>query len=103
MNKKNIFDLISVDKSIWAQYKWISWWFFLLVSMFPLYGVQPFFFAFIFLMIDKRDEYQLVSYILGFKKMIFVSAGVENGIIGYIQYFVCATLNDYKEVDDYKR
>lgn len=91
------------DKTSWAQYKWISWWFFLLVSMFPYYGVQPFFFVFIFFMIDKTDEYQLVKYILDFKKMIFVTAGVENGMIGYVLYFVCATLNEYKTMDDYKK
>lgn len=54
-------------------------------------------------MIDKSDEYQLVKYILDFKKMIFVTAGVENGMIGYVLYFVCATLNEYKTMDDYKK
>lgn len=54
-------------------------------------------------MIDKSDEYQLVQYILGFKKMIFITAGVENGMIGYILYFVCATLNDYKSADDFRK
>lgn len=71
--------------------------------MFPYYGVQPFFFAFVFLMIDKSDEYQLVKYILDFKKMIFFTAGVTNGMIGYVLYFICATLNEYKDLDDYRR
>ena len=71
--------------------------------MFPYYGVQPFFFVFVFFMIDKSDEFQLVKYILDFKKMIFITAGITNGVIGYITYFVCSTLNIYKTSDDGKK
>lgn len=54
-------------------------------------------------MIDKSDEFQLVQYILDFKKMIFITAGALNGIIGYILYFICATLNEYRYYDDFRR
>lgn len=71
--------------------------------MFPYYGVQPFFFAFIFFMIDKNDEFQLVQYILDFKRMIFFTSGVTNGIVGYVLYFACSTLNEYNTKEDDER
>lgn len=52
-------------------------------------------------MIDKSDEFQLINFILDFKKMIFFTAGVLNTIIGYLLYFNCATLNEYVTHEDF--
>ena len=86
--------------SRWAILKNPCWWLLFLISVFPYYGIQPFFFVVIFLMIDKSDEFQLIKFILDFKKMIFFTAGVLNAIIGYLLYFNCATLNEYVTHDD---
>ena len=47
-------------------------------------------------MIDKSDEYQLVQYILSFKKMQFITAGIIESVIGYLYYFVCANMHEYQ-------
>ena len=57
----------------------------------------------IFLFIDKTDEYQLVKYILVFKKMQFFTAGCIAGVIGYIFFFSCSTLNEYVTEEDMKK
>ena len=57
----------------------------------------------IFLIIDKSDEWQLVRYILTFKRFQFLSGGCLSGVIGYIQFFACATYNDYKGKSDFTK
>lgn len=84
------------DQSIWKKFRNPWWWFFTLVAAFPFFGVQPCFFLFVFLCIDKDDEFQLVKFILGFKKMQFITQGAINGTIGYLQYFSCVNMNNNK-------
>ena len=40
-----------------------------MVRLVPFYGIQSFFYLFAFLCIDKSDEFQLVNFILVFKRM----------------------------------
>eukprot|EP01016_Furgasonia_blochmanni_P040021 TRINITY_DN5058_c0_g1_i2.p1 TRINITY_DN5058_c0_g1~~TRINITY_DN5058_c0_g1_i2.p1 ORF type:complete len:369 (+),score=43.53 TRINITY_DN5058_c0_g1_i2:346-1452(+) len=82
------------DHTIWRQMKWFSWWLLLIVSLVPVYGVQQITFLLYFLMIDKRDEYQLVNFILSFKKLQFITFGCINGITGYVGYFLCSVRNE---------
>lgn len=49
------------DKTMWVQLRNPAFLLLKLVSVFPLYGVQPAFFLLTFLLIDKGDEYQLVG------------------------------------------
>lgn len=86
-----------VDASIWKQMKWVSWWILLLISLVPLYGVQPLFFLMIFIMIDKSDEFQIVFFICSFKKLQFFTVGFLNGLIGYLRFFICGTFFDQSE------
>jgi hypothetical protein len=55
------------DHTLWVQIRNPAWWLLKLLSIFPLYGVQPCFFLLTFAMIDKSDEFQLVEFILMFK------------------------------------
>ena len=55
------------DRNIWQQFKSFSWWFFTLISAFPYFAVQPIYYTVHFLLLDKRDEYQLGKFILSFK------------------------------------
>ena len=81
-----------VDLTIWQRIKTVSFWFWQMVQMFPLYGVQTFFLLFYFLIMCKSDEYQLVNYIVSFKKLQFVTIGCVGGLIAYIQYFLCVAM-----------
>lgn len=88
------------NKSIWESIRSVSWWFWLLVRLFPLYGAQSFLHVIIFLMIDKTDEWQLLSFIVSFKRMQFFSFGVAGSLLGYVMFFNCATLNNYQNPKD---
>eukprot|EP01016_Furgasonia_blochmanni_P003996 TRINITY_DN11557_c0_g2_i1.p1 TRINITY_DN11557_c0_g2~~TRINITY_DN11557_c0_g2_i1.p1 ORF type:complete len:636 (+),score=95.96 TRINITY_DN11557_c0_g2_i1:66-1973(+) len=82
------------DFTIWRQMKWFSWWLILAVSLVPYYGVQTICFFIYFIMIDKSDEYQLVKFILSFKRLQFFTFGCLNGILGYAQYFICTARDE---------
>ena len=86
-----LYTLDPVDMSIWKRMKTFSYWILQIVQNFPLYGVQTFFEFFYFLLMCKSDEYQLVNYIVTFKKMQFFTIGCLGGLIAYIQYFFCIT------------
>jgi uncharacterized membrane protein len=87
--------------NLWETTRTFSWWIFLLVSMFPFWGVQSLFYVIIFLMIDKSDEYQLVNYILSFKTLQFFTQGALNGVIGYILYFSCYSVGKINNLSDF--
>lgn len=53
-------------------------------------------------MIDKCDEFQLVDFILGFKRMQFFTVGCFNGIIGYIMFYRCSSFNPYRNMEEAK-
>jgi len=70
-----------------------------LLSIVPTYGIYAFTFLFIFILIDKKDEYQLVYFILSFKGAQFFSWGLVKGIVGFSMYFMCVTFPDIKIED----
>lgn len=82
----------TVDRSIWYQMRTFSWWFFFLLKLIPFYGIQSFCYLFAFLCIDKRDEFQLVNYILVFKRMQFLTIGGIGTVIGYFTFYSCSTV-----------
>eukprot|EP01017_Pseudomicrothorax_dubius_P008976 TRINITY_DN12990_c0_g1_i1.p1 TRINITY_DN12990_c0_g1~~TRINITY_DN12990_c0_g1_i1.p1 ORF type:complete len:524 (-),score=100.14 TRINITY_DN12990_c0_g1_i1:34-1605(-) len=88
-----------IDLNIYQQTRTFSWWIILLLSLIPVYGGQTYFFCLLFLMIDKSDEYQLVQFILSFKRLQFFTNGLLNGMIGYIQYYVCSTNIKYNALN----
>lgn len=98
-----LYTLDPVDRSIWYNMKTFSWWFLQLFQAFPFYGVQTFFLLFYFLLMCKTDEYQLVNYIVSFKKLQFLTMGCMNGLIAYIIYFFCIStsrgMNDVEGVN----
>src|SRR3990167_6894937 len=88
-----------VDVSIWKSIKSFSWWFLLLIEIFPYYGVQAAFKLIYFLLMDKNDEFQLVQFILNFKKLQFFTLGFLSSVIGYAFYYYCATFESGNGVD----
>jgi hypothetical protein len=81
------------DRTIWKQIKTFWWWVFFLIGLIPTFGVNPLYNFFGFVMIDKEDEYQLVSYILDYKAAQFLTQGVISASTAYVQYYYCATMN----------
>jgi len=64
----------------------------------PFFGIWSWMFLVIFLIIDKKDEYQLVYFILSFKGCQFFSWGVVKGLVGFMQYFACVTFPKVTEM-----
>ncbi|KAL4446868.1 hypothetical protein ABPG74_014840 [Tetrahymena malaccensis] len=60
-----------------------------IASLCPFYGVSSFYFIFLFLIIDKSDEYQLINFILSFKRFQFFAIGLIGGFVGFYLYFYC--------------
>jgi len=86
------YHLFPYNRSFWGQLRDPVWLIFKLVSLIPLQGVTPLVFFFVFLIIDKRDEFQLVSFVLGFKGTMFLSQGVIRSITGFFTYLNCASM-----------
>lgn len=67
LRSKLLYTLYPYDKSIFLT-MYNPWWVVLLLcSTFPFYGVQAVYYWIVFLSIDKRDEYQLVTFALELK------------------------------------
>ncbi|CAD8052863.1 unnamed protein product [Paramecium primaurelia] len=81
------------DKSIFEQLHWYSWWLVFIVQLIPFYGIQAFIYVFVFLFIDKQDEYQLIRFILAFKSMQFISIGLIGTMVGYFTFYSCAVVS----------
>lgn len=46
-------------------------------------------YVFLFILIDRTDEYQLITFMLSFKATLFFSSGIVGVIAGYVQYARC--------------
>ncbi len=55
------------------------------LSVWPLYGLQPLYWILVFACIQRTDEYQLVNFILEFKALMFFSIGFVSLGIGATQ------------------
>lgn len=88
---------IPCNRSIFWQLK--NPVFILMYAMFliPVAGLLPIAFLFLFIMIDKKDEYQLILFILRYKGCQFVSHGFVKAIVGYFQYYACSTAKGSKD------
>lgn len=82
------------DKNVWLQMRNCVFWLILLLQLVPFFAVGVFFFILEFFLIDKSDEYQLISFITRFKSAFFISYGVIKLIIQYIQYYRCVVFGD---------
>mmetsp|Transcript_73393 Transcript_73393/g.215166 ORF Transcript_73393/g.215166 Transcript_73393/m.215166 type:complete len:468 (-) Transcript_73393:131-1534(-) len=80
------------DKSFWGTLRDPIYIGFFIFSCLPISAASPAAFLFLFLIIDKTDEYQLIYFILWFKGMQFFSHGILRTILGFFLYFACVTM-----------
>lgn len=73
---------------------------FLLIPVVPVFGVNVAWFCFVFLIIDKSDAFQLVSFILSFKGTAFISQGIVKAIVGFAMYMGCVTARAHDSEHD---
>jgi len=67
----------------------------LAIKLLPFFGVNVLIFAYLFANIDRKDEYQLVQFILMFKGCQFLSSGVCMSAYVAVKYFLCVHPDGY--------
>ncbi len=61
------------------------------LSQVPFYGIGIYVFVVLFVMINKTDEFQLVSFITRYKAIQFLGLGIVPGVLQSIEHYVCLT------------
>jgi len=89
-----LYTMYPFNKTIWRKVRFVWWWLFFLIKIFPAFGISQMFVILLALIRDRRDEYQLVSFILEVKGTQFITQGILNAIIGGVQYYNCVNLSD---------
>ena len=67
LRAKLLYTVYPYDRSIWQKLRSAYWCFWLALSAWPLWGVQPLFWGCLYLTIERHDEYQLIAFILELK------------------------------------
>jgi hypothetical protein len=76
------------NHSIWYKLKDPVWWVFTIIAAIQFYCIRSVWFVFVFLLIDKGDEFQLLNLILTFKGTQVIS-GIVAGLVGAFNFFMC--------------
>jgi hypothetical protein len=91
-----LYTLFPHDKSIWANIRSPVWWVVKIISVFPVYYISTLFFALIWLLKSKKDEYQLINFIVALKQAHFISYGLLGSILGNVGFIQCAILHPHE-------
>ena len=84
------FRLAYVTQSLWGKLRNPLYWFLAYaLGMFPIWGVQQLWFFVLFCLLDRRDEFQLTKFVIGFKASQFISVGIVAVYLGAIQLLRC--------------
>ena len=79
------------DKSFWEQTRDPGWIGITLLGLAP-FGVGMLWWAMMFFMHDKRDEYQLSMFIVGYQAAKFFSQGCFSLVWGAFKFYLCSTV-----------
>lgn len=79
------------DKGIWGKLRDPFWILIHFVELIPVFAISQSVLLFIFFVIDKKDEFQLISFILRFKGTQFISAGVLRTLLGFTLFMFCVS------------
>jgi hypothetical protein len=96
-----LYTLFPHDKSIWANLRSPLWWLIKIISIFPYYYINTIFWVVVWLIKSKRDEYQLVNFIVELKKAHFISYGVLGSLIGNYAFLQCAIIHPHQNPNTY--
>jgi len=84
------------DRSIWRNMRNPNYLVLQMVGLIPgswIPGVGFAWWMFVFMLHDKKDEYQLSQFIVGFQTAKFFSQGMFSLLRGAFLYYMCATVN----------
>lgn len=87
-----LFHLMPYDNGGGGRITDVWWWLLMLPMVCPVLGIQQLWFLFLFLLIDKGDEFQLCAFILNFKGMQALTVGIIGAIRGAALYGICVNV-----------
>lgn len=85
------------DRNIWRKIRHPIWWIITILFLIPVYSVAPITFTLYFLLLDHRDEFQLLEFILHFKAMQFLNLGIISAMVASVQFYICVTDNNCED------
>ncbi len=94
-----IYNSSPFDQSIW-ECLWNPWWILFTAIGFLPYGIGMGWWLLMFIMHDKRDEYQVSQFIVGFQTSKFLSQGCFSMMFGAFLYYSCATSPSAKYINN---
>ena len=86
---KLLYSLCPADASFWQVFQMPSFWLVLLLTVLPLYGISVYMYVLLFALIERTDEYQLVSFICRFKAIQFLVQGVLPALLISAKHVAC--------------
>lgn len=89
LRAKVLYHLLPADATFWQVIRSPYFYAVALAQMVPFYGLGIYVFALLFVMINKRDEYQLVSFICRFKAIQFFSMGFLPAVMQSFEHYMC--------------
>jgi hypothetical protein len=81
-----LYTLFPHDQSVWEQMRSPTWWFLKILSVFPYYFVAMSVWFVLWLLRSKRDQYQLVSFIVSLKQAHFIAYGMMGSLMGNFSF-----------------
>ena len=88
-----LYTLFPHDQSVWEQMRSPIWWFLKILSVFPYYFIAMSVWFILWLLRSKRDQYQLVSFIVSLKQAHFIAYGMMGSLMGNFAFIQCAMLS----------
>eukprot|EP00941_MAST-03F_sp_MAST-3F-sp1_P005268 g5268.t1 len=89
-----LYHKLPYDRSIWGSLRDKWWWFLLIVSILPFWGIAQAFWVLFFFFIDKEDEFQLVDFIISFKVATCISLLLGTVLSGGYRFSYCMGYED---------
>lgn len=86
---KLLYSLCPADRSFWQVFQSPSFWTVLVLTVLPLYGISVYTYALLFVLIERTDEFQLVSFICRFKAIQFVVQGLLPALFISAKHVAC--------------
>lgn len=94
-----LYTLYPYDKTVWRAMHRPLWWALLMLRSCPVFGVSSFSFAAVLALIDRQDSYQLVQFILVFKKFQFWITGLAGLLFISGAYTYCIVVDNPRYAD----
>jgi hypothetical protein len=91
LRSRVLYQIMPADASFWQVVRTPTFFAVALAQMVPFYGIGIYVFVVLFVMINKTDEFQLVSFITRYKAIQFLGLGIVPGVVQSIEHYVCLT------------